>query len=387
MARRAAWRLSVDVTAAATQAQVDIDQHSGSRPLSPRPARRRRSPTRLRRPPVGTLTDRRRDVHASTADAGGAADGAEGNQADDDRHHLRCRCGRDQLRRRHEHVERSASTQADGRRHDRRTFKRPSTAAADFTASGGTRRRDTVAGYGTIAGTDAGGRDAGSAVITITVGHAPARAANGKTVTITESTAVTTAGPDGHRRRQRQHHGAGQRHRHDDLDAIASAIDGSGRLQRVARRPRPATATTIAATQTAPGRGQHCGRRRGDAAASATTWCSSWPARPARKCSASWPARASRELVASINLVQRRHRRRAPRSTARRWSSRRRLTAPTRSSTSKIISEGTATGRHVHHGRRQRQPATTAPTSWPRSTASTPTATATRCRSTPRRST
>ena len=65
-------------------------------------------------------------------------------------------------------------------------------AGSDFTASGGT-AGNTVAGSGTITGLS-GGRDAGSSVITVT-SAAAGTAANGKTVTITESAAVTTSAP------------------------------------------------------------------------------------------------------------------------------------------------------------------------------------------------
>jgi flagellin len=63
---------------------------------------------------------------------------------------------------------------------------------SDFTASGGT-GGNTVSGSGTIAGL-AGGRDAGSGVITITAATA-GTAGNAKTVTITESSTVTTSAP------------------------------------------------------------------------------------------------------------------------------------------------------------------------------------------------
>lgn len=65
---------------------------------------------------------------------------------------------------------------------------------ANFNAANATNGTDTIAATNTGSGTLAGGRDAGSAAITITSANAGA-AQNGKTVTITESSSVTTAAP------------------------------------------------------------------------------------------------------------------------------------------------------------------------------------------------
>ena len=79
-ARRAAWRSSVAVTAAATQAQVDVDnipaataatagQHDGDLHQHGRPGHGRYADR------LGADT-----IHDHVADAGGAADGADGNR-------------------------------------------------------------------------------------------------------------------------------------------------------------------------------------------------------------------------------------------------------------------------------------------------------------------
>ena len=87
-ARRAALAVAVDVTTAATQAQVDVTNI----PAVDRPPRQRVNltftNTATQAQATGHADDRRRGVHARRPLAGGAADGAEGNERDERDDHV-----------------------------------------------------------------------------------------------------------------------------------------------------------------------------------------------------------------------------------------------------------------------------------------------------------
>ncbi|MDZ4657694.1 MAG: flagellin [Bythopirellula sp.] len=130
------------------------------------------------------------ETFSIAADAGGAADGAEGNQAAT----ITITYGAGAAATSYTAGTNTLNvsvTQASGVA-TVANIQAAINAGSDFTASGGT-GGNTVTGSGTIAGL-AGGRDAGSAVITITAATA-GTAGNAKTVTITESATPTTSAP------------------------------------------------------------------------------------------------------------------------------------------------------------------------------------------------
>jgi flagellin len=180
--------VEIAISAAATQAQVDVDNI----PVATASAAASTTATFTNtavQATGGTVTVGS-ETFSIVADASGAADGAEGNQVST-------------ITINYSQAGASASysaatntltvnlTQAAGVA-TVANLKAAINGGSDFTASGGT-DANTVTGSGTISGLS-GGRDAGSAVITITAANA-GTAGNGKTVTVTESGAVTTGAP------------------------------------------------------------------------------------------------------------------------------------------------------------------------------------------------
>ncbi|MBA3483436.1 MAG: flagellin [Pirellulales bacterium] len=180
--------VSVNVSVAATQAQVDVTAvpASGAAVAASTTATFVNTATQAT---GGTVTVGP-ETFSIVADAGGAADGAEGNQPAT----ITITYGAGAAATSYTAATNTLNvslTQAAGVA-TVTDLQAAINAGSDFTASGGT-GANTVTGSGTIAGL-AGGRDAGNRVITVTSAN-PGTAANGKTVTITESAAVTAAAP------------------------------------------------------------------------------------------------------------------------------------------------------------------------------------------------
>jgi flagellin len=211
--------VDVTITAAATQAQVDVANIPAATTSTTASTTATFTNT-ITQATGGTVT-----IGAQTfsiaADAGGAADGAEGNQPTT----IAITYGAGAAATSYTAATNTLNvsvTQTAGSA-TIANIKAAINAGNDFTASGGTDAA-TVSGNGTIAGLS-GGRDAGNSVITITSVAAGA-SANGKTVTIVESAAVTTAAPtatvDGSGNITVTVNDTGV----TDLDAINAAIDG-----------------------------------------------------------------------------------------------------------------------------------------------------------------
>jgi flagellin len=211
--------VAVAFIVAATQAQVDVTNIPAATASSPASTTATFTNT-IAQATGGTVTIGA-ETFSIVADAGGAADGAEGNQAAT----VAITYGAG-----------AASTSYTAATNTLNVsvtqlagvatvgdIQAAINAGSDFTASGGT-AGNAVSGNGTITGLS-GGRDVGSSVITITSASAGA-SANGKTVTIVESAAVTTSAPtavdDGSGNITVTVNDTGV----TDLDAIASAIDG-----------------------------------------------------------------------------------------------------------------------------------------------------------------
>lgn len=182
--------VNVNVTSAATQAQVNVTGISAVVPAVA--ASTTATFTNTATQATGGTVTIGSETFTIAADASGAADGAEGNQAVN----VAITYGAG-----------SASTSYTAGTNTLNVSVTQASGAAtigdiqaainggsDFTASGGTAGNLTGGGAtGTIAGL-AGGRDAGTRVITVTAATAGA-AFNGKTVTVVESSSVTAAAP------------------------------------------------------------------------------------------------------------------------------------------------------------------------------------------------
>jgi len=180
--------VSVNVTAAATQGQVDVSAIPAA--VVGVAASTTATFTNTATQAIGGTVTIGAETFSIAADAAGAADGAEGNQAvtiaityGAGGASTSYTAGTNTLN--------VSVTQADGVA-TVAIIQAAINGGSDFTASGGT-GGNTVSGSGTIAGL-AGGRDAGSRVITITAATSTA-AFNAKTVTIAESASVTAAAP------------------------------------------------------------------------------------------------------------------------------------------------------------------------------------------------
>ncbi len=184
--------VSVNVTTAATQGQVDVTAIPAA--VVGVAASTTATFTNTATQATGGTVTIGAETFSIAADAAGAADGAEGNQAvtiaityGAGGASTSYTAGTNTLN--------VSVTQADGVA-TVSDIQAAINGGSDFTASGGT-GGNTVSGSGTIAGL-AGGRDAGTRVITITAATASA-SFNAKTVTIVEaaSTATPTAVDDG----------------------------------------------------------------------------------------------------------------------------------------------------------------------------------------------
>lgn len=181
--------VSVNVTTAATQGQVDVTAIPVA--VTGVAASTTATFTNTATQATGGTVTIGSETFSLVADAGGAADGAEGNSAvtvnitygDPGPASSNYDAGTNTLN--------VIVTQADGVA-TVADIQAAINGGSDFTASGGT-GANTVSGDGTIAGL-AGGRDAGTRIITVTAATAGA-AGNAKTVTIAESAAVTAAAP------------------------------------------------------------------------------------------------------------------------------------------------------------------------------------------------
>jgi flagellin len=182
--------VSVSVTAAATQALVNVTNVPAATAAAA--ASTTATFTNTATQATGGTVTLGAETFSIVADAGGAADGAEGNQVST----LAITYGAGAASTSYTAATNTLNvsvTQAQAAA-TVANIKAAINGGSDFTASGGTDgNTPNNAGPGTITGLS-GGRDAGSAVVTITSATAGA-AANGKTVTITESAAVTTAAP------------------------------------------------------------------------------------------------------------------------------------------------------------------------------------------------
>jgi flagellin len=180
--------VSVNVTTAATQGQVDVTAIPVA--VVGVAASTTATFTNTATQATGGTVTIGAETFSIAADAAGAADGAEGNQAvtiaityGAGAAATSYTAGTNTLN--------VSVTQADGVA-TVADIQAAINGGSDFTASGGT-GGNTVSGSGTIAGL-AGGRDAGTRVITINAATTGA-AGNAKTVTIAESAAVTAAAP------------------------------------------------------------------------------------------------------------------------------------------------------------------------------------------------
>lgn len=180
--------VSVNVTTAATQGQVDV----AAIPVAVVGVAASTTATfanTATQATGGTVTIGA-ETFSLVADAAGDADGAEGNQAAT----VTVAYSQAGASTSYDATSNTLTvnvTQADGVA-TVTNIQAAINGGSDFTASGGT-GGNTVTGSGTIAGL-AGGRDAGSRVITITAATSTA-AFNAKTVTIAESAAVTAGAP------------------------------------------------------------------------------------------------------------------------------------------------------------------------------------------------
>ena len=180
--------VSVTVSAAATQAKVDVTGIGAVVPGTSASTTATFANTATQAT-GGTVTIGA-ETFSIAADASGAADGAEGNQPAT----ITITYGAGSAATSYTAATNTLNvsvTQASGVA-TVADIQAAINGGSDFTASGGT-GANTVTGSGTIAGLS-GGRDAGSSVITITAATAGANA-NAKTVTITESSTVTTGAP------------------------------------------------------------------------------------------------------------------------------------------------------------------------------------------------
>lgn len=236
--------VSVAITAAATQAQVDVANIPAATASSAASTTATFANTATQAT-GGTVTIGA-ETFSIAADAGGAADGLEGNSPAT----IAITYGAGSASTSYTAATNTLNvsvTQASGVA-TVTNIQAAINGGSDFTASGGT-GANTVSGSGTIAGLS-GGRDAGSSVITLT-SAAAGTAANGKTVTIVESSSVTITAPtavdDGSGNITVTINDTGI----TDLDAIANAIDSLADYSA-------SLATTTgdgnynAATQTAP---------------------------------------------------------------------------------------------------------------------------------------
>jgi flagellin len=210
--------VSVAISAASTQAQVDVTNIPAATAASA--ASTTATFTNTATQATGGTVTIGAETFSIVADAGGAADGAEGNQPTT----ITITYGAGSASTSYTAGTNTLNvsvTQASGVA-TVANIQAAINGGSDFTASGGT-AGNVVAGSGTIAGLS-GGRDAGSSVITITSASA-GTSANGKTVTITESATPSTSAPtatvDGSGNITVLVNNAGT----TDLDAIASAID------------------------------------------------------------------------------------------------------------------------------------------------------------------
>jgi flagellin len=180
--------VSIAITAAATQAQVNVTNIPAATAASS--ASTTATFTNTATQATGGTVTIGAESFSLAAVASGAADGLEGNSAAT----ITITYGAGAAATSYTaatHTLNVSVTQADGVA-TVANIQAAINGGSDFTASGGT-AGNTVSGSGTIAGLS-GGRDAGSSVITVTSASA-GTSANGKTVTITESAAVTTAAP------------------------------------------------------------------------------------------------------------------------------------------------------------------------------------------------
>ena len=211
--------VSVTVSAAATQAQVDV---TGITAVTAAVAASTTATfTNTATQATGGTVTIGAETFSIAADAGGAADGAEGNQPTT----ITITYGAGAAATSYTAATNTLNvsvTQASGVA-TVSNIQAAINGGSDFTASGGT-GSNTVSGSGTIAGLS-GGRDAGSSVITIT-SATPGTTGNAKTVTITESASVTVGAPtatdDGNGNITVLVNNAGT----TALSAINSAIDG-----------------------------------------------------------------------------------------------------------------------------------------------------------------
>jgi flagellin len=211
--------VSVAITAAATQAQVDVTNIPAA--TASGAASTTATFTNTATQATGGTVTVGAETFSIVADAAGAADGAEGNQVSTITIN---------------YSQGSASTSYSASTNTLTVNLTQTQAAAtiadikgainggsDFTASGGNDAATPNSATASIAGLS-GGRDAGSSIITITSAAAGA-GANGKTVTIVESSSVTITAPtavdDGSGNITVTINDTGV----TDLDAIASAID------------------------------------------------------------------------------------------------------------------------------------------------------------------
>jgi flagellin len=236
--------VSVAISAAATQAQVNVTNIPTA--TASAAASTTATFTNTATQATGGTVTIGSETFSIAADASGAADGAEGNQPAT----ITITYGAGAAATSYTAATNTLNvsvTQASGAA-TVADIQAAINGGSDFTASGGT-GGNTVSGSGTIAGLS-GGRDAGSSVITISSANA-GTSLNGKTVTIVESSTVSTSAPtavdDGSGNITVTVNDTGV----TDLDAVASAIDNLADYS--------ATLTTTtgdgnynAATQTAP---------------------------------------------------------------------------------------------------------------------------------------
>jgi flagellin len=180
--------VAVNVTAAATQAQVDVTSIAAS--VASVAASTTATFTNTATQATGGTVTIGAETFSIVADASGAADGAEGNQAAT----INITYGAGSASTSYvagTNTLNVSVTQISGVA-TVANIQAAINGGSDFTASGGT-AGNTVSGSGTIAGL-AGGRDAGSKIITITAATG-GTAFNAKTVTITESATPAAGSP------------------------------------------------------------------------------------------------------------------------------------------------------------------------------------------------
>lgn len=182
--------VSVNVTAAATQAQVNVANIPAA--VQGASATTTATFTNTATQATGGTVTIGSETFSIAADAAGAADGAEGNQAVNLAITYSA-SGADATYDAGTNTLTVEVTQASGAA-TIADIQAAINGGSDFTASGGTGANLTGGGTtGSIAGL-AGGRDAGTRAITITAANTGA-SANGKTVTIAESASVTAGAP------------------------------------------------------------------------------------------------------------------------------------------------------------------------------------------------